>query len=181
MRLPLAAPLAAVSGGVFAARFADFSTLNVVLAALFACALAGWGLRAPSMWAGEAAGLLGLALCGAWLHDVAAAPRPCGAVQVLERMEVDLADPVRLRGWVKRPPEALGDADRFDLELDAILRDVPACGGVRLTVYREADGPRLRMSYGTHVELLARLREPRNYRNSGAFDRVSYLRDRGSR
>ncbi len=179
MRPPLAAPLAAVSGGAFAARFADFSTLDTFAFGLCAAALAACGLGARRAPAGEAACLLGLFLCSAWLLDIPSETRACAIEDVVERTGIDLADPVRLRGWVRRPPEALPDADRFDLELEAALEDVPACGGVRISVHREPDDPPLQIPYGVRVELLARLRFPRNYGNPGAFDRVGWLRERG--
>ncbi|MCB1020339.1 MAG: DUF4131 domain-containing protein, partial [Acidobacteria bacterium] len=175
----MAAPLAAVSGGVFAARFADFSTLDTLLFALAAALLAAWGLRAPRTAAGEAACLLGLFLAGAWLADAPQREPACAIGSLLARMDVDLEDPVRLRGWVLRPPEALDDEDRFDLALESALDGVPACGGVRLTVNREPEDPPLRIGYGARVELLARLRFPENYDNPGGFDRIAYLRDRG--
>ncbi|MEZ5391635.1 MAG: hypothetical protein R2724_01885 [Bryobacterales bacterium] len=102
----MAAPLAVVSGGVFAARFADFSTLDTLLFALAASLLAAWGLRAPRAGAGEAACLLGLFLAGAWLADAPEREPACALPSVLARMHVELEDPVRLRGWVLRPPES---------------------------------------------------------------------------
>ena len=179
MRPPMAAPLAAVSSGAFAARFADFSTFDTFAFGLCAAALAALGLRAARPHAGEAACLLGLCLAGAWLADVPRESRPCAVEGVLGRLDADLEDPVRLRGWVRRPSAALGDADRFDLELESILDGVPACGGVRLTVHREVEDPPLRVGYGLRVELFARLRRPENFDNPGAFDHAAYLRERG--
>lgn len=172
------APLAAVAGGVFAARFADFSTPDVALGAACAALLAAFGLRRPDLHAtraGMTACLLGFALCAAWLQGLSLRPAPDRVDQVLDRAAVDWDLPLRWQGWVRSPPRDLGDADQLVLEVESITGVGPAHGGVQATVAREPGDPPLALRYGDRVEWLGRPRRLANLGNPGAFDRVGWL------
>jgi len=183
MKQPLVAPLAALAAGIWAAQFAEFTLWETLLSVGLLAALALAALRLRAGLTGAAACLCGFFLTGALLASL---PRPGDPLddpilitRVLEREQADLDDPIRLRGWVREPPEDLGDADRLVLETESIFRDTPARGGVRVTVNRLPGAPPLRLVYGQRVEFLARLRRLRNFQNPGGFDFVAYLNGRG--
>jgi competence protein ComEC len=140
-------------------------------------------LRLRAGVAGASACLAGFFLTGALLASLPHAGDPSDdailITRVLDREKADLSDPIRLRGWIREPPEDLGDADRFVLEAESIFRSTPARGGIRITVNRLAGAPPLRLSYGQRVEFLARLRHLRNFQNPGSFDFVGYLNRQG--
>lgn len=101
------------------------------------------------------------ALCGAGvLADVAHRPGPAP--------ELTAEGPVILAGCVVEPPALSGDRARFVLELEPGAR-------VQVTVYAEEEAPLPALHYGQNVELDARVRPTRNFRNPGAFDYVRYL------
>ncbi len=179
MKQPLVAPLAALAIGVAAAQLAAFSFTETLLSVLLLGVLACLGLwmRAPRSGA-LACGVAFLA-AGVMLGS---RPQVCDPARVdlawqAGRDEVD--DPVRLRGWVRRPPEWVGYGDRFTLETETIFAGSPAHGGINIIVYRDEDAPALLLTYGTRVELLARLRTPRNFQNPGSFNYMSYLASEG--
>lgn len=174
MREPLAAPLAAVAGGVFAARFASLPYEHALTAAALCACLALIGLRPERSWAGKSACLLGMALAGAALP--ASLPQPTAGRVDLVVEGLDLEVPVRLSGWVREPPERFEDADRIVLEAETALDGKRVWGGVRITINRREGEPPLQIRYGQRIELLARLRRLHGYQNPGSFDRVRYLR-----
>ena len=106
-------------------------------------------------------------------------PDPFLITEVLRRESARLEDPIRLRGYVRIPPQPLENADRFVLEAESIFRRATARGGVRVTVYRGEDASPLKLDYGQRVEFLARIRQLRNFENPGSFDRVAYLHRQG--
>ena len=178
MKQPLVAPLAALAAGIWAARFATITLSETLFSVSLLAALALAAVRLRVSGAGFAACLSGFFLAGALL---ACLPRPGAPLadpalitKVLDREQADLRDPIRLRGWVREPPDDLGDSDRFILEVESIFRDTPVRGGVRVTVHRLADARPLRLDYGQRVEFLARLRLLRNFQNPGSFDYVGY-------
>ena len=175
LREPLLAPLAAVAGGVLAARFADFFAPDAAVCAVVAAVAAGLGLRTANPRPGMAACLLSLALCAAWLSD-ASSPTAADRVDVaLERAGVDWDLPLRWQGWVRRAPRDLGDAEQLVLEAERIAGGGAVRGGVRVTVAREPGAPPLALRYGERAEWLGRPLRLRNLGNPGAFDRVRWL------
>lgn len=173
MREPLAAPLAAVACGVFAARFAPLPFEHAFLAGALCAGLALLGLRARRDWSGQTACLIGLALAGAAL-PASISNNDGGRVDVV-LADLDLETPTRLGGWVREPPERFEDADRFLLEVETVLDGRPAWGGVRITVNRHEGEPPLALGYGQRIEVITRLRRLHGYQNPGGFDRVAYL------
>jgi competence protein ComEC len=175
----LLAPLAAYAVGVWAARHAAFHSHHALIAAVALIGIVLLGLRLPRVrWA--IAALLGTFLMlGVALGNL---ELPIDA----DRVDLRLAEgsdrndvPVRLVGWVRRPPETVGDAERFVLETESVFRGEMVSGGVLATVYRYPEDPPLELRYGTQVEFLARVRHPRNFGNPGAFDRVAWLAEQG--
>jgi competence protein ComEC len=183
MKQPLVAPLSALAAGIWAAQFAEFSLRETLLSVGLLAVLALAALRLRAGLAGSAACLCGFFLTGALLASL---PRPGDPLddpnlipRVLDREKAVLGDPIRLRGWVREPPEDLGDADRFVLEAESIFRNTAVRGGVRVTVNRLPGEPPLPLVYGQRVEFLARLRQLSNFQNPGSFDFVGYLNGRG--
>jgi competence protein ComEC len=179
MKQPLVAPLAALAIGVAMARLAAFSFTETLLSVFLLGTLACLGLRMSAPRSGALACCVAFLVAGAMLGS---RPQTCDPRRVdlawqAERDQVD--DPVRLRGWVQHPPEWIGYGDRFTLETETIFADLPAHGGVNVTVYRDEDEPPLLLTYGTRVEFLTRLREPVNFQNPGSFDYVGYLASEG--
>lgn len=179
MRIPLLAPLAAYAVGVWAARHAAIHSHHALIAAVALIGIGLLGLRLPRARWGLTALLgamlaLGISL-GEWESPVA----PDRVDLRLEQGDDGADIPVRLMGWVRRPPETVGGAERFVLETEAVFRGEKVSGGVLVTVYRYPDDPPLQLQYGTEVEFLARVRHPRNFGNPGAFDRVAWLADQG--
>lgn len=179
LREPLLAPLAAVAGGVLTARFADFSTLDVgIAAALAGCAaVAGFWCERPL--AGMAACLLGLFLTGAWLTDASTVPETCRVDIALERSAIDWDLPLRWTGWVRHPPRDLGDAEQVILEVEEVYGVPAACGAVQVTAGRRPEESPLEFDYGDRVEWLAPPRRIRNLGNPGTFDRVGWMQRQG--
>ncbi len=183
MKQPLVAPLAALAAGIGAARFAEFTLGETLLSVSLLAVLALVAVRLRAAAAGAAACLAGFFLTGALLASL---PRPGDPAddpllitRVLDHENADPGDPIRLRGWVREPPEDLGDADRFVLETESIFRDTPVRGGIRVTVDRFPGAPPLQLSYGRRVEFLARLRRLHNFQNPGSFDYVGYRNRQG--
>ena len=179
IKQPLVAPLAALALGVAASQLTEFSFTETLLSVALFGVLAWLGLRNGASRAGLAACLAGFFVCGAMLGSRPKDVDPQRVDRVWSGGRDEVGDPVRLRGWVRRPPEFVGYGDRFILEVETVFADSAATGGVNVTVYREPDDPALALPYGTRVELLARLRKPRNFQNPGRFDYVAYLASRG--
>ncbi len=179
MKYPLVAPLAALVAGIIAAQFALFSFQETLLSILLLTGLGGLGLRYDAARAGLAACLTGFVLAGALLASLSDPRDPFLITEVLGREDARLEDPMRLRGYVRIPPEALEHADRFVLEAESMFRGTTARGGVRVTVYGRENAPQLKLDYGQRIEFLARIRRLRNFENPGSFDRVAYLNRQG--
>jgi competence protein ComEC len=108
---------------------------------------------------------------------VSSRPQPDNphALAAFLRQQDQFTDPVRLRGWVRIPPESFDDWERFTLEAESIFRDAPVQGGVQVSIRRGATDPPLELRYGQRIEFLARVRRPHNFENPGSFDWVGFL------
>ncbi len=179
MRIPLFAPLAAYAVGVWTARLAAFDPRHALIAAAALIGIGFIGLRAPNWRPGLAALLCAGLMLGIAFASMEPTVRLDRVDQILQNDLAVEEFPVRMVGWVQSPPEPLGDADRFVLEVESVYRGTLASGRVLTTVYRRSEDPPLDLAYGTHVEFLARVRPPRNYGNPGAFDRVGWLAEQG--
>ena len=175
MKQPLVAPLAALAIGVAAAQLAAFSFTETLLSVLLLGALACLGLRMGASRAGATACCIAFLACGVMLGSRGQTDDPARVDRVWQAGRDEVEDPVRLRGWVRHPPERAGYGDRFTLDAETVFDGTPAHGGVNVTVYRDESERLLHLPYGTRVEFLARLRAPRNFQNPGSFDYVGYL------
>ncbi len=175
MRYPLVAPLAAFAAGILAAQLARFNFPELLISISLLALLALLGLRRGAPWGGVAACLAGFCLAGAMWASLPSVSSGDAVDVAADRMGLNLAQPVRARGWVREPPVVRADRDQFVLAVESV-DDVPACGGVRVTAIRRPGEPPLELHYGERVEFLARLRRLHNFENPGGFDRVQYLR-----
>ena len=161
MRDPLVAPLAAIAGGILAARYLDFDAreLLTALAALcFLACLARARCRRPLV---AVCALSAWSFLGAWTATAHRPPPP---------PELDAApgEIVTLQGCVLAPPAFFDDRERFVVELAPGAR-------VRADV-RLAEGERPpQLDYGQRIEFDSRVSRPRNFGNPGAFDYTGYL------
>jgi competence protein ComEC len=161
MRDPLAIPALALAVGVVASSRLEFTGP----APLATCALLGvaaigcrWrGFRIAALAAVAGAFWAGGILVERW-H------RP-GKPPVIDHTPGEM---MILEGCVVEPPSDYPGKEQFVLELARGAR-------VRVSVYLNEGEPPPNLRYGQRVEMEARLRQPHNYRNPGAFDHVRYL------
>ncbi len=162
-----------------AAQFAPFSPWETLLSILLLGALSGIGLVCADPRPGAAACLLAFVAAGALVSSRPQPEDPRALARFLRLHAEQLKDPVRLRGWVRVPPEDFEDRDRFTLEAESIFKDTPVHGGVQINIRRDPADPPLDLSYGQRIEFLAGLRQPHNFENPGSFDWVGFLAKRG--
>jgi competence protein ComEC len=161
VRDPLIPPLAALAAGILLGRFAGLGAGDAPLACgafVLLGAVALW--RGARLLAGVCC-LLGLTCAGAWLEAV---HRPGPAPE----LDAESREVVVVAGCVVDPPAASGDRERFIVELEPGAR-------AQVTLYTRGDEPLPRLEYGQMVEVEARVRRPRNFRNPGAFDYTRFL------
>ncbi len=175
MRYPLAAPMAAVAAGIFAAQYVTFSFRELSTSIFLLLALALAGLLRGALRAGAAACLVGFTCVGALFASLPHPADPNRIDLVAEGKRLDLHDPILLAGWVRVPPTVRRDRDQFVLAVESIGTGVPVSGGVRVTVLRRTGEAGPELHYGDHLEFLARLRHIRNFKNAGSFDRAAAL------
>ncbi|MFN0123969.1 MAG: ComEC/Rec2 family competence protein, partial [Blastocatellia bacterium] len=138
-----------------------------------------------------------LLLCGAflaggmsWTASVTAGTRADLAPDIgdlLERGPLSLTEPVELWGTIDAAPELAPDRIYLSLRVDraaAFRRELPARGHAQLVIpfsdaESRAEYDALSLDYGTRVRVLARLHNPRGYRNPGAPDFGAIMRRRG--
>jgi competence protein ComEC len=154
-------PLAAFAFGILAARFLTFRSSELLLAVAAFLILGTLAqLRGARVLAGACClWSLFFAGAGAW---VAHRPGPPPELDAAPR------EMVIVSGCVVEPPAISGERERFLLELD---RDARA----QVTLYVRGGEPLPPLHYGQRVELDARIRKPRNFKNPGSFDYASYL------
>lgn len=169
MRDPLVAPLAAIAAGILLERWVRFEPRELLagIAAFFLLSLLAWrSVRSAARLIryARACCLAALALAGVAL---AQARRPA----TRPVLDAHPRQAVLLEGCVAVPSTLAEGREQFVVELEPGAR-------ARVSVYlREGEtAPALR--YGERVEVEARVREPRNFGNPGAFDYASYLRRR---
>lgn len=175
MRQPLVAPCAALAIGIAVARSVSFSFTETLLSTIVLAVLAAVGFRYRARRAGRAACLFAFALVGAQRASLPAEPTSGRVDQAFFESGVERDVPVRLRGWVREPPEHFDEADRIVIEAETLYKGLPVWGGVRLTLNRYPEDPPLEIEYGERIEILVRFREFRNFENPGSFDRVRFL------
>jgi competence protein ComEC len=160
MRDPLLAPLVAVMTGILLSRCVHFGVVELALAsgALWLLSLAAtrlaWGCRLPA-----------LLMCGILL-DIAHRPGPAPSI------DAGAEETVILSGCVVDPPIFYLGRDQFTLRLGR-----KASARVTLAI-REGESPP-ELHYGQLVEVEARVRPIRNFRNPGSFDYAAWSATRG--
>jgi competence protein ComEC len=153
---PLVWPVAGIAAGIGVGRFVAFEAPELLAATAAFLALGGVALwRRARVLAGVCC-LLGFVSAGA-LTALAHAPGPPPELDVSGR------EIVILGGCVVEPPAISGERERFILELEPGAR-------AQVTLYTKDGASLPRLRYGQKIELDARVRQPRNYGNPGAFD-----------
>lgn len=109
---------------------------------------------------------------------------PPNHVRHLATSGIDLADPIRLEGVLISAPLRTPYGLQFDIQATRVEADNPEAGGrtrpvtgkVRLRLETSGDPAAwsqiesMRLQYGDSIRALARLRQPRSYRNPGSFN-----------
>jgi len=180
---PLALAAAAFAGGIWLAGEIEGGPLlwGCACALLALCAVAA--ALAQSTRLARLSAVLAMLCAGSFAR--VATPSPGNAISPPELLNGRL---VKIVGHVTNDGVFLagGPRERFDLETESLqLNETKFVRpfGLRITLFsREneddpdsgsAPGPALQ--YGDRIELRARLRLPRNFRNPGAFDYEGYL------
>src|SRR5258708_18032795 len=160
MKDPLLAPLVAVMTGILLSRCFHFGVVELCLAsgALWLLSLATTRLA----WACR---LTALIMCGILL-DIAHRPGPAPAI------DAGAEETVILSGCVVDPPIFYLGRDQFTLRLGR-----KASARVTLAI-RDGEVPP-DLGYGQLVEVEARVRPIRNFRNPGSFDYAAWSATRG--
>jgi competence protein ComEC len=160
-RHPLLPAFFAFAAGIILTRLADFSVREIFMAlGAYACMAAVSRLRAYSRL--FHVNVIAATLCAGILIGIWRRPGPPPEI------DFEPGEMMLLAGCVVEPPALFPDREQFVLELAPDAR-------VRVQLYLKEGEPAPRLRYGQLVELDARLRNPRNYRNPGAFDYQGYL------
>jgi len=187
MRSPLLPAALAFAAGI--ALYADVAdsprTLFLLTLAVLLAARLAWQRHCQRTTL--ALVLLGYFLLGATLvrlDHLAVSPQRID--QLVAASHIDLQEPLRIAGWLRREPTSNGPFVTYCLELEGVTADQryhQASGGIRLSYFRPpADLPQSplpELHYGDRVELLARLQRPQNYQNPGSFDWRGFWARRG--
>ncbi len=162
MREPLLLPLAAIIAGILMGRALDFTAAGAAWPIPVFAALYWAGRYHGARRIGCACIALSLLFLGVWTEAWhRPAPPPI--------IEAGARETVALQGCVVEPAVFSADREQFTLELDPGAR-------VRVTLpIGTEDAAIPRVHYGQRVEIDARIRRPRNFRNPGAFDYEQYL------
>ena len=163
-REPLLPPFLALAAGIVTARYGGAEIWPSALAA-GSLWLVAWlaGFLGLARWR-RLAGLLGFAALGMFLFAFHTPSRQ-------PYLDAAPGELVSLAGCIIEPPRSLPDRDQWIVELAPQAR-------ARVVRYRKpGDAPPV-FAYGTPVEMVGRVRAPRNFGNEGAFDLQSYWADR---
>jgi competence protein ComEC len=143
------------------ARFISFGARELLWVTLVLAVVAIFALWKSTRRAAMIACLAALVFAGA-LVGVAHRPGPPPELDAAPR------EIVILSGCVVEPPVFSEDREQFLLELDTGAR-------AQVSLYSKPGQQPLQLHYGQKVELDARVRRTRNFRNPGAFDYAGYL------
>lgn len=182
MRSPLLpAALAFAAGITLYADVAD-SPRTLFLLTLAVLLAAGLAWQRYCLRTTFALTLLGYFLLGGTLvrlDHVAVSPNRID--QLVAAGHIDLGEPLRVEGWLRREPTRNGPFTTYYLELEGVTSRQHyhrASGGIRLSYFRPPpdvpQSPLPELHYGDRVELLVRLQRPRNFQNPGSFDWRGY-------
>ncbi|MFQ5925933.1 MAG: DNA internalization-related competence protein ComEC/Rec2 [Terriglobia bacterium] len=187
MRAPLLPAVAAFALGI--ALYAEVAAAPQPLFWLAGAATLAGALAWRRRWLQVALaltllGYFGLGATLIRLHKLDVAPTRLDRLVATGR--VDLTEPLRVAGWLRREPTRNGPFTTYYVELEALTsrqRPQEASGAIRLSYFHPPpdvpQSPLPQLHYGDRVELLIRLQEPRNYRNPGSFDWQRFWARRG--
>ncbi len=167
MRDPLVLPTVAITAGILLSHWTPFTIAEAAWPAAAFCGL--WFISASRrcdwlIWTCGALTLISVgALTEAW-H------RPGSAPQI----DAGSREIVLLDGCVVEPTVFSPGREQFTLELADHARARVSLAADEEASIQPAD-PLQPLHYGQRVEIEARIRPPRNFRNPGAFDYVGYL------
>lgn len=163
MREPLLLPLAAIACGILLGRALDFSVVDAAWPtaafALLACAAQIDRSREIARLGAMLALLFAGVFTEAWHRP---GPPP--------EIDAGPGETLVLEGCVVETSVFSTDREQFTLELEPWTR-----ARVTLPLDMEVGAAAPRLHYGQRVEIDARIRRPRNFRNPGAFDYERYL------
>jgi competence protein ComEC len=154
--------MVAITGGILLSHWTPFTAAEAAWPAAAFCAL--WAISRSKhsrwlVWTCAALTLISIgALTEAW-HRPGSAPE----------IDAGSREIVLLDGCVVEPTVFSPEREQFTLELADGAR-----ARVSLAI-EDADVPLAPLHYGQRVEIEARIRPPRNFRNPGAFDYAAYL------
>lgn len=161
MRDSLVLPALGLAAGVAASRWLDLPADRAwpALGALVAVAIVAARLRYARA---ATLAVAAAAWCGGIITEQRQRPGPPPEI------EFTPGETMTLEGCVVEPPLLFPGKERFVLELEKGAR-------VQVSFYLKEDETAPDLHFGQRIEIDARMRKPRNYRNPGAFDFVQYL------
>jgi competence protein ComEC len=158
-REPLLLPLAGLMAGIALANFVRFNLREIAAAtAVFLCLfLIARARRAKWLYFPTLAGMfIGAGIAIALLHNPGPPPE----------LDAESGEVVLLSGCVVQPAIFARERERFLLELGP---------SAIASVTAGEDQVAASLTYGTRVEIEAKVRTPHNYQNPGSFDNAAYL------
>jgi competence protein ComEC len=193
MKLPMLWIAAALAAGIamaHALRFGAVASLVAAIAAVILGSLLLW--RGPAIGAWVCA-LIAWGALGAFALAIEQSSIPANHVtRLLAAGQVDISEPLRWQGRLRSDPMLFPWGRRFEVDLEQVeaaggTRAVR--GGLRANLYGHGDvepttseppgAPPVILRAGDRVELLLRVRPPRNFLDAGAFDARGYLAAQG--
>lgn len=178
MRDPLVLPLVAITAGILLSRSAPFTVPEAAWAGGAFCALWALCLWRRSRWLARICAALALIATGTLTE---AWHRPGNPPEI----DAGSREIVLLDGCIVEPSVFSPNREQFTLELTPGARArvslfaedrAPDEDGASAPVQTIQALPNLQsLHYGQRVEIEARIRRPRNFRNPGAFDYAGYL------
>lgn len=164
-REPLILPAVAFASGIFAAHYARFDGLELIggfLLFLLAGIVGRIAVRRCA-WLGWIGCMFVAGIAAAQYHRPDTTPA----------MDAESGEVLLVRGCVVEPLSVQDDRARFKLEIEPGARAL-----VSLRIDPAQPLPDVR--YGSVIEFAARVRNPHNYGNPGAFDYIGYLARRNT-
>ena len=183
MSIPFVWIFSAYGAGILAQEYLRIPLAGLLPAVAVVYLVALLLVRRDRLVASFFISLLTLAALGAAAAQLARDAVPQNHLnRVLAANAIPLDEPVRLRGALAGEPRRVPWGIAYEIQLESLetqRRSYQVQGGARLT-YNFANRAKVlfgppSLRYGDRVEVLARLRPPRNFRNPGSFDVVGHL------
>ncbi|MCC6587825.1 MAG: DNA internalization-related competence protein ComEC/Rec2 [Bryobacterales bacterium] len=161
VRDPLLVPLAAIVGGIVFSRALQVDLRPATLAFLLLICLIFVSVRWISRYAAIFCVCAAIFFTGV-ITEIIHRPQPPPII------DFQPGESLILSGCVIEPPALSPDREQFVLELESHAR-------VRINWYVKDGETPPALRYGQRIETEARLRNPRNFGNPGAFDFIAWL------